>query len=157
MEESNKRQLINKIEQLDDNSSLDEIKKSIESFLNGNELSREKKFWKSKTGKAILGITVLLCFFTILKMTDNFDLQKKDKFEYFDLIAYCAWTILPPIWFLLEYVWLFSDEHKLDSNRLADYKYTQNLANKIWVAFVVLISTILYIKYGIGNKLPGGH
>lgn len=40
---------------------------------------------------------------------------------------------------------------------LADYKYTQDLASKIWAAVVILITAILYIKYGTGNLfLKGG-
>jgi hypothetical protein len=49
---------------------------------------------------------------------------------------------------MFEYTWLFPEEARFDSSQLADLKYKHELAGKIWGGLVVLITAILYLKYG---------
>ena len=103
--------------------------------------------WKSQWGRVVFVAAILLAIFSILLITNWFHLKPSKVVNNWDLIVYFAWTILPPAWFLFEYVWLFSDADKLDPNKLADLKYTHELAGKIWAGLVTLLSVILYLKY----------
>jgi hypothetical protein len=103
--------------------------------------------WKSPWGRIVFIVSILLAVFTILQITNYFHLKASATIVPFDLVAYFAWTIFPPAWFLFEYVWLFSDADKLDPNKVSDLKYVHELAGKVWASLVVLLSVILYLKY----------
>jgi hypothetical protein len=107
------------------------------------------KVWKSPWGRIVFTLSILLAVFTILQVTNYFHLEASATIAPFDLVAYFAWTMLPPAWFLYEYVWLFSDADKLDPNKVSDLKYVHELAGKVWASLVVLLSVILYLKYHI--------
>jgi hypothetical protein len=108
-----------------------------------------KRIWKSPWRNVVFISSLLLALFTILQITNYFHLKPSDTISPCDLVAYFAWTILPPVWFLFEYVCLFSDDDKLDSDKVEDLKYVHELAGKVWAALVVLLSVILYLKYHI--------
>ncbi len=57
-----------------------------------------------------------------------------------------AWGILPPIWFLVEYFFIFLPYGIKGS---FDYfQYGQNVASKVWAAIFALISVSLYTSKG---------
>lgn len=146
-----KQKIISYLEELDENATLTDIETQVQLFLkisNSVTTHREKKVWTSAIGRTIFVVSILLAFYTIVEITDKFNLYHHETVSYFDVIAYCAWTVIPPAWFLFEYVWLFPAKSKLDSNELADLKYTHELASKIWAGLVVLITAVLYLKYG---------
>ena len=72
------------------------------------------------------------------------------------VVMFCAWTILPPAWFLLEW-YLFErppepnppDDAQYNqklakySQKLADFKYSQELASKIWIAIAVVLGLLI--------------
>jgi len=130
----NKRELIKKLEQLDDEASLSDIQGVTSKFYN-------EGIWISPIGRRAFGISLSLAVITLLIMTVG-------RCKIFDIVAYCLWTILPPSWFLFEYAWLFPDSARFDANQLDDLKYKNELAGKIWTALVVLITVIIYLKYG---------
>ena len=119
----------------------------------------DDKLWFSLIGRIFFLLSILALFFTLWKITNSFNLQnihtelhckegcKDIHYNFFDVFAYCAWTIIPPIWFMFEYVWLFPKRYKFDTHQLNDLKYVHELGNKVWVAFVICITIILYIKY----------
>ena len=153
---SSKRRFIDFIENMPEGLTDDEVEKRVADYIQKNQTknSGNKIIWKSFIGRTVFACSILLCLLTILIVTNLFDLHRQSTVSYFDVIAYCAWTVLPPAWFLFEYVWLFPDEAKLDSSQLSDLKYTHELASKIWAGVVVLITAVLYIKYGTGNLFP---
>jgi hypothetical protein len=67
------------------------------------------------------------------------------------VIVLVAWTLLPPIWFWAEYIFLFrgaypnEEKHKLES-----LKTQQDLSSKIWIA-VASVLLILYFWKDIGR------
>lgn len=152
-----KQKVISFIEGLDEDVTFTDIETKLLLFKkisNPVTATSEKKVWTSTIGRTVFVISILLAIYSIVEITDRFNLYHHDTVRYFDVIAYCAWTIIPPAWFLFEYVWLFPAKSKLDSNELGDLKYTHELASKIWAGLVVLITAVLYIKYG-GNLLFG--
>lgn len=132
-----KNELIKELEQLKDDASLSEIQGVTSRFF-GQEI------WMSPVGRVAFGVSCFLALVTLLIMTKTFHFSSKA----FDLIAFCLWTILPPSWFLFEYAWLFPDSARFDDNQLEDLKYKHDLAGKIWAALVVVITVIIYLKYG---------
>jgi hypothetical protein len=57
-----------------------------------------------------------------------------------------AWGILPPIWFLVEYFFIFLPYGIKGS---FDYfQYGQNVASKVWAAIFALISVSIYTSKG---------
>ncbi|WP_035644161.1 hypothetical protein [Flavobacterium sp. ASV13] len=117
------------------------------------------KLWFSLIGRIIFTLSIVALFFTLWEITNSFNLKnihtelnciegcKEVHYKIFDVIAYCAWTIGPPVWFMFEYVWLFPKKYKFDSDQLNDLKYVHELGSKVWAAFVICITVILYIKY----------
>ena len=155
MEQNNapKIQVKSILERMKDEASMADIETELLKFFKNNENLYDKKVtkvWASPIGRSVFIISILLAIYTILTMTDYFHIQRlpNSPVKIFDVIAYCAWTILPPAWFMLEYVWLFPPYAKLDSKLLDDLKYTQELAGKIWAGLVVLITAIMWFKYG---------
>lgn len=127
--------------------------------MGNSQKKSNRKLWFSPIGRIIFALSIFALFFTLLKITNCFNLQnihtelkceeecKEPHYEIFDVIAYCAWTIGPPVWFMFEYVWLFPKKYKFDSDQLNDLKYVHELGSKVWAAFVICITVILYIKY----------
>jgi hypothetical protein len=152
--ESHKRKFIDFLENMPGGLTEQEIQKRVTAYFQnkpGLKSYNKNVIWKSSIGRTVFTCSILLCILTILIVTNFFNLHKQNSVSYFDVIAYCAWTVFPPAWLLLEYVWLFPDDAKLDPNQLSDLKYTHELASKVWAGVVVLITVILYIKYGTGN------
>ena len=55
------------------------------------------------------------------------------EFKVFHHVVLCLWIIAPPLWFLIETLYLAEDRH--DSNMVQ----TQELMSKLWVAVSVLL------------------
>jgi hypothetical protein len=56
-----------------------------------------------------------------------------------------AWTIFPSIWFLYEWIAL---RHTTNTE---DLKHVQDLVRNIWVAFVVILTAILFGKWPLSS------
>lgn len=57
--------------------------------------------------------------------------------------VYGSWVIGPPIWFFFEYHFVFSRK----DDRLEQFKYAQDLAQKFWAALLVLLAGIGYFQW----------
>lgn len=57
--------------------------------------------------------------------------------------VYGFWIITPPMWFFAEYHFIF----KRKDDRLEQFKYMQDLAQKFWAALLVLLAGIGYFKW----------
>lgn len=140
MESSYKRKLIEELENLDEEATLSDIQKATSGFF-------KDKVWTSTIGRIVFGCSLILAILTLLLITNAFNIGSNLSF---DIIAYAAWTIFPPAWFMFEYVWLFPDEARFDAHQLSDLKYKHELAGKIWGGLVLLITATIYLKYGKG-------
>lgn len=60
------------------------------------------------------------------------------------------WGILPPLWFLLEYFYLFLPHGVAGSNNF--FQYGQSVASKVWAAVFALISISLYADKQADDK-----
>ena len=133
-----KEQLINQLEKLSETATPSDIQKITSSFFN-------QKIWISSVGRVSFVCALILAVITLLLITNAFNLGDSITF---DIIAYSAWAILPPSWFMFEYTWLFPNDARFDSNQVADLKYKHELSGKIWGGLVLLITAIIYLKYG---------
>jgi hypothetical protein len=135
-----KQELIQKLSELGDTESAEELKKATDAFL-----FPKAKVWKGNL-RTLLMFTSFFLAAAMLVLLIDLSYQNNIIPVGF-LLAYAAWVIVPPTWFLFEYVWIFPDDAKMDPNKAADMKYTQELAGKIWAALVVLIGAGLYLVY----------
>jgi hypothetical protein len=65
-----------------------------------------------------------------------------------DVIIYGLWTIGPPAWFFWEYTRKFLKKVLPSTPQMEDIKYTQELAGKFWAGVLLLLSALLFLKYG---------
>lgn len=79
------------------------------------------------------------------------------KIEYggvkvYQAIVLGAWTLLPPIWFWYEYIFLFHEAYpSADKDKLDSFKYQQDLSSKIWLVAVSVL-LILYFWKDLGRS-----
>jgi hypothetical protein len=86
---------------------------------------------------AVLCVSSLV--FAYCGFGQGFDIRNKIKVA--QVIVLCFWVLAPPMWFALEKNVRsseFQDDHSFER-----FKYTQDLASKIWLAMV----TVLLILY----------
>ena len=138
MKANPKKELIDQLEKLDETATLGDIEKLTSQFF-------KQKIWVSTVGRITFACTLVLAAITLLLITDVF---KFGSSKIFDIIAYSAWTILPPSWFMFEYTWLFPSDARFDSYQIDDLKYKHELAAKIWGGLVIILTAIEYYKYG---------
>lgn len=139
-------------------SSLKEKIEEIKLEILYNELNEEP--WKTPFGNwFFLVILILFLLFSFLKLAifktlwwdSELCAPKQISYDLADGLIYFFWLVGPPVFFLIEYVFLFGKnrENRLNSRHVDDLKYCQDLASKIWAAIVVCFSALLYLKYGI--------
>ena len=121
----------------------------------------QSNLWRSPLGKLWFLILVLvLLSLTILKLNSSLifvdrefvvDKTQTVHYDLFDLLLYGLWLIGPPVLFLVEYVYIFGrvESRRLDEKQVADLKYCQELAGKIWAGVSVFLGIILLIRHGI--------
>jgi hypothetical protein len=67
------------------------------------------------------------------------------------VLVLVAWTVLPPVWFWYEYIFLFRKAHpNAGSEKLDELKTQQDLSSKIWIATTSAL-LILYFWKDIGG------
>jgi hypothetical protein len=67
------------------------------------------------------------------------------------VLVLVAWTLLPPVWFWYEYIFLFRKAHpNAGSEKLDELKTQQDLSSKIWIATASVL-LILYFWKDIGG------
>ena len=143
-----KQRTIEMITNLDDNISMEAIHKAVSDL--------DKSVWKNTLPKTVFIVTGLFAFATFIyfiissytsKGIFTAAVPKDTKIILLDYLLYTFWTIVPPSYFLWEYLTLFP--YKLDSGQLSDIKYTQELSSKIWAALLFAFGILLYSKYGV--------
>lgn len=156
MNNSEKAKLLDFINTIPNNANAVYVKKQITAFIH-NQPDKLKP-WKSVFGRIAFVLSMVLCAIGIWIISDHLNIQVSNgarPISKSDVFIYCFLAIAPPAWFLLEYVWFFPDRLKLDSNELADLKYTHELAGKVWAGVVVVVTAILWLKYRSGGPFIG--
>ncbi|KMP11914.1 hypothetical protein UR09_02280 [Candidatus Nitromaritima sp. SCGC AAA799-A02] len=54
-------------------------------------------------------------------------------------VIFAAWAVLPPVWFILEYRFLF-DRNRESSIDFEAFKHSQTLARNLWVGFLAFLA-----------------
>ena len=63
------------------------------------------------------------------------------------VVIVALWTILPPIFFWIEYIWLYKPTFSMaDKDRFEAFKYQQDLSSKIWLALVSVLLMLYFWK-----------
>lgn len=126
---------------------LKELKTRADERAENNEAKRGWMTWVA----AILAIVSLEIALSVRKKkesaAENANKTAKEKLPKLDLgdwiIAF--WAIIPPLWFFVEWRSLSYGQE------LEVFKYSQELARNIWVAFVVLLVAILKGKWPLAS------
>jgi hypothetical protein len=129
------------IDRIEDEKSLNDIL----SFINDRN-----KLWVNKGGRIFFALSIISAFAFLFYLVSGYDTGKDltpAKRNNSDFIIYAVWALATPAWFLLEYNWIFPDHLKFNASVNADFKYTQELSNKFWIALLVIFSSILYTQY----------
>jgi hypothetical protein len=128
-----------------------------------NFRNKKKRLWRSPLGaRWVVTLVLILLIATFIKfitpcpvlIRKYFYFSESHKsvlYDLFDLILYGCWLIIPPVFFLIEYVFIFDKDEtrRMDEDQLSDMKYVQDLASKVWAAVGVFFSIMLLLKYGI--------
>lgn len=174
MDPSEKLRYLKALDNVLSSTSLDDIKLQIEEvkkdIYNIEEVKEDiynnqqnEILWESPSGHpfflVIVSLILLVC---LLKLTvfegPWVDSEKKSQYlgnyDIVDISIYFFWLVMPPIFFLFEYIFLFgkTESNRLNSNQITDFKYCQELGSKIWAAVVVCFSILLYVRYGFNFK-----
>ncbi len=97
-------------------------------------------------GMLATGINVLICFGLASVVYTIWRLTVKDASQTEKYILLGAWGILPPVWFLVEYFYIFLPYGIKGSFNY--FQYGQSVAAKVWAAVFALISVSLYSGKG---------
>ena len=121
----------------------------------------ENKLWRSPLGaKWFIVLVMIALILTIIKFYSSVSFitktyqtsgDKEISYDFFNLIMYGCWLIGPPLFFLIEYTFIFGkdENRRMDPIQVADLKYCHDLASKVWAGVGVFLSMMLLVKYGI--------
>ena len=95
---------------------------------------------------ALVTASALWCFFDELKFAydaDDTTLQTHEVDYALKWLAACAifWALAPPVWFWLEFWFVYQRLGEQSSEAFDRFKHNQQLSAAIWAGFLVLIST----------------
>ncbi|MAR70592.1 MAG: hypothetical protein CMH74_08790 [Nitrospina sp.] len=88
----------------------------------------EKNIWSKSKARKLLGLFLIIIG---LGYTYHSHLTGCPRY-----IIFGGWAIGPPIWFILEY-WFLFDTEKED---LHSFKYYQTLCRNLWIGFLVYLA-----------------
>lgn len=144
---TDKQKVINALVKLPDDVSFEKIEDEV------YELS-PNKIWKNKKRYRFYIFTGFFAVFSLIVLLENMEPVIRDNdnkvkvIEWGDAIVYSMWLLGPPLWFLFEYICDFEDKYKARSVQQTDFKFTYELASKVWAALLILFGLILYVHYG---------
>nr|WP_315207576.1 hypothetical protein [uncultured Albidiferax sp.] len=87
---------------------------------------------------AIWAATAIACLLTIVALHRHW---KQPASNGLLKAMWVFWVVVPPVWFAFEYFWLFKSCG--NSAHFEAFKYGQDIASKVWLGIVVLLSGIL--------------
>ena len=59
-------------------------------------------------------------------------------------IILVAWTVFPPVWFLIEWQCQLKSAKGEDASWFNRFKYSQDLASKVWLAVAAVLSAVYF-------------
>ena len=62
-------------------------------------------------------------------------------------VIFVAWSVLPPIWLILEY-WLLFDRTEESLADFEAFKHSQALARNLWGGFLIFLATFYLGEWG---------
>lgn len=93
-------------------------------------------------GMISVGINLFIFFGLLSLAITLWRLTAKNATQHEKYLLLGAWGILPPVWFMLEYFFIFLPYGIRGSFNY--FQYGQNVASKVWAAIFALISISLY-------------
>jgi hypothetical protein len=94
------------------------------------------------------GVAYIATILAIISVALSLWIRGKCQWQWLGLALLLFWSLAPPIWFFLE--WIYLDPKKRDSTR--EYiMHLHDLSRNIWLAFVVVLAMILGIKLSPGE------
>lgn len=97
-------------------------------------------------GMLSIGINLFIFFGLLSVAITLWRLTAKDASQTEKFLLLGAWGILPPMWFLVEYFFIYLPYGIKGSFNY--FQYGQNVASKVWAAIFALISISLYSSKG---------
>ena len=116
---------------------------------------QQTAIWRNARGALWSVVSVALVVGSVVSILTDWapwgyvDRKAAAHLNVLDIVIYMVWSLAPPIWFFLEYNYIFPDERKKDSTAREDLKYTQELGGKMWASLLVVLSVLLLLKYDI--------
>lgn len=152
---SARRQIQNHLETLSDSLTFRQVEDDIYKL-------NPEKVWKSKPGICFFLTIGVLAFLSSVLMLKGLRIKEGKLIQpkrvyWWDGFIYAFWVVAPPLWFLIEYIWLFDDKYKMHSDYSNDVKFVQDLGRNAWAALFVLHSSILYLKYAYKSNTSKPH
>lgn len=92
-------------------------------------------------GDLAVFINIFIIFGLLAVLVTLWVVYKQDSMQTKYLLL-VAWGILPPVWFLVEYFFLFLPHGVAGS--FGFFQYGQSIASKLWAAVFALISVDIY-------------
>jgi hypothetical protein len=95
-------------------------------------------------------IAVIVTILIVIRFADRSDwpvLSTRKGIKYIPAVAFGAWTLGPPLWFLGE--WSRYTEEKY--GKFEYFKYSQELAKNVWIAVGVILAIILGFDFKSGG------
>lgn len=93
-------------------------------------------------GMLFTGVNLLIGFGIVCIIITIWRLTTKDTSQAEKYLLLGAWGILPPVWFMLEYFYIFLPYGIKGSFNF--FQYGQSIAQKVWGAIFALISVSIY-------------
>lgn len=97
-------------------------------------------------GALATGINLLICFGLLSIAITLWRLTAKNVTQTEKYLLLGGWAILPPVWFLVEYFFIYLPYGLKGSFEY--FQYGQDIASKLWAAVLGLISLSLYSSSG---------
>jgi hypothetical protein len=94
------------------------------------------------SGAALL-VTIVVAFIYVRESGVGYALLKSHERSVKFIVA-AVWTIFPPVWFWIEYFFLFRKYG--DENHLEAFKHGQQVAAAIWAGLLVLLFAASELK-----------
>jgi hypothetical protein len=101
-------------------------------------------------GSLSYGIYAFIWFGLIAVAVTLWRLSRETTSRYEKYVLLVAWGIVPPIWFLVEYYFIFMPYGAKHSFQF--FEYSQSVAAKVWAAVFALITISLYKDREKGNE-----
>ena len=93
-------------------------------------------------GLLAIGVNALIGFGVLCIVITLWRLSRDDTTQAEKYLLLGAWGILPPIWFMLEYFYIYLPYGVKGSFNF--FQYGQEIAQKVWAAIFALISVSIY-------------